>query len=261
MKKTILGILVVMSLVMISGCGKVSEKTQQANSIKKFLRENMISEWAYDTNKISIKDDNSVQLKYNHVPDWTSCVYYTNTAILQLANSKDETLKIIPSITFACYDYEGKESGKAEYTNLTEFNEINLMNNSKYYDKSGNLMTDNVEESYKNLCNEYSYSDMTKNISNYVGKKIEFSGKINQVFENESADYVYYSVSLIEKGKVNNNNKFLVFIRRNLHNGKINKDEKFKFYGEIISSSNGYTTYGVDADSPALNIQIFEKIK
>ena len=260
MKKIILSILMITSLAIITGCS-VSEKTKYRNNIRKFIKDNMISEWSYNDDKIKINDDKSVQLNYYHVADWTSCAASSKTAVLQLVASKDAMIDEIPSIIFVCSNTDGADIAKAIYSNLNEINSSTLQDNAKYYDAKGNLMTGNIESEYKKNCGEYHYNDLVKKGNSDLGNKVKISGKVIQINENAVDDYLILAASNVVNKKVNDSDKIVVFVRKTLVEEAINKGDKFNFYGELLSPDKGNVAYGVNADSPSLNAYYFDKIR
>ena len=253
MKKIILCLVMVISLVTITACN-FSEKKQLENDIKKFIKNNMIAEWAYSDSKISFKNDSSVQLLYYNVADWSSCALSTNNAILYLVRDNDEILQKIPSITFACKNTDGKDIAKTTYTNLKDLNELTLDNYSKYYDANGKEISESLKEAYKKSCKEYDYEELVKNYNSYIGKKIEFNGKVVQITDNESEDFLYIAVNRVDHNQENTKEKMLVIIRRNRIEKKIKKGDTYTFYGELLGIANSNTQYGVNANSPSAHV-------
>ncbi len=265
MKKSLItSILVILMLFTITGCGSSSEKGETSggdsnlkNDITSFIKSNMVSDWTYTNEKLKVNDDNSVEIIFNNVEDWSGCGYSANIAAVKLASNKNEILNKIPTITFICRNSELVKVAKSEYTNLYNITLENVESNVKYYDANDNQINDTVENGYKNSCSSYTYKEIFRNPEDYLGKKIKITGEVIQVMEQKDSgkDYWLLRVNMTKDEWGYYDDTVMVWVEKSVVKGRIIEDDIFTFYGQILEPTTYTTVLGADQTVPTVLAQ------
>ena len=208
-------------------------KETDADKITDFIKNNMISNWAYTRDKLTVNEDNSVEILFNAVDDWTTCGYNANKSVVKITGNGDDILNKIPSITFVCKDSNSNVVSKASYTNISSINKDNVESNAVFYDSNNNQINSSVESGYQSTCKNYSYKEIFRNPDDYLYKKIKITGEVIQVMEDDN----YVSIRLAVGG--GSNVLYVVIPSSILNNERILEDDYITVYG----TSTGVITY------------------
>ena len=244
MKKRILLCLMFVSLFCLTGCGSNTTR------IKKFIKENMPSTWVYHDGKVKVKSDNSVEIVTYNVADWSICALTTKDYISSLVNSISDTLDIIPSVTFVCYDYDNNISGKTTYSNLKTRNVDNIIANAKYYNSKNDEENSNPKDAYKSLCSEYNLVDVANNPDNNIGKNIKIEAKIDSKVTGDDSKEIYVGLKVTTKlnNKELKDKTIIILALKEQMPAGYKVGDTYTFYGEIIDPGSIESSVDQKAD-------------
>ncbi len=218
-------------------------KVTDADKITNFIKNNMISNWTYTRDKLTVNEDNSVEILFNAVDDWTTCGYNANKSVVKITKNGNDILNKIPSITFVCKDSNSNLVSKAVYTNISSINKDNVESNAVFYDASNNQINNSVESGYQSTCNNYSYKEIFRNPDEYLYKKIKLTGEVIQVMEEteNGTDYWVLRVNMTKDSWGYYDDTVMVLVEKSIVKGRIIEDDIFTFYGQILEPTT-YTT-------------------
>ena len=222
---------------------KNEQKETDADKITRYIKNNMISNWTYTSDKLKVNDDNSVEIIFNAVDDWTTCGYNANKSAVRITKNSDDILSKIPSITFICKDSNSNLVSKAVYTNISSINKDNVENNASFYDANNSQINNTVEKGYQSFCKNYSYKEIFRNPDDYLYKKIKITGEVIQVMEEteDGTDYWVLRVNMTKDDWGYYDDTVMVLVDKSIVKGRIIEDDIFIFYGQILEPTT-YTT-------------------
>lgn len=218
-------------------------KVTDADKITNFIKNNMISNWTYTRDKLTVNADNSVEILFNAVDDWITCGYNANKSVVKITENGDDILNKIPSITFVCKDSNSNLVSKAVYTNISSIKKDNVESNAAFYDASNNQINNSVESGYQSTCNNYSYKEIFRKPDEYLYKKIKLTGEVIQVMEEteNGTDYWVLRVNMTKDSWGYYDDTVMVLVEKSIVKGRIIEDDIFTFYGQILEPTT-YTT-------------------
>lgn len=229
-------------------------KVTDADKIANFIKNNMISNWTYTRDKLTVNEDNSVEILFNAVDDWTTCGYNANKSVVKITRNGDNILNKIPSITFVCKDSNSNLVSKASYTNISSINRDNVESNAVFYDANNNQINSSVESGYQSTCKNYSYKEIFRNPDDYLYKKIKITGEAIQVMEEteNGVDYWILRVNMTKDSWGYYDDTVMVLVEKSIVKGRIIEDDIFTFYGQILEPTTYETVLGASQTVPTV---------
>ena len=229
-------------------------KVTDADKITNLIKNNMISNWTYTRDKLKVNEDNSVEIVFNAVDDWTTCGYNANKSVVKITENGDDILNNIPSITFVCKDSNLNLVSKASYTNISSINKDNVESNAVFYDANNNQINSSVESGYQTTCKNYSYKEIFRNPEDYLYKKIKITGEVIQVMEEteNGVDYWVLRVNMTKDSWGYYDDTVMVLVEKSIVKGRIIEDDIFTFYGQILEPTTYETVLGASQTVPTV---------
>lgn len=229
-------------------------KETDADKITDFIKNNMISNWTYTRDKLTVNEDNNVEILFNAVDDWTTCGYNANKSVVKITGNGDDILNKIPSITFVCKDSNSNVVSKASYTNISSINKDNVESNAVFYDSNNNQINSSVESGYQSTCKNYSYKEIFRNPDDYLYKKIKITGEVIQVMEEKEngVDYWILRVNMTKDSWGYYDDTVMVLVDKSIVKGRIIEDDIFTFYGQILEPTTYETVLGASQTVPTI---------
>lgn len=229
-------------------------KETDVDKITDFIKNNMISNWTYTRDKLTVNEDNNVEILFNAVDDWTTCGYNANKSVVKITGNGDDILNKIPSITFVCKDSNSNIVSKASYTNISSINKDNVESNAVFYDSNNNQINSSVESGYQSTCKNYSYKEIFRNPDDYLYKKIKITGEVIQVMEEKEngVDYWILRVNMTKDSWGYYDDTVMVLVDKSIVKGRIIEDDIFTFYGQILEPTTYETVLGASQTVPTI---------
>ena len=236
MKKNSKLLLIIIVLILIVGCQKnvdSNEEEKTKEQISSFIKDNMISEWSYEENKLNVDNKLNVSIKLYNINDWSECEMSSARSTIKLLSTKNEVIDRIPSLTFICENNKELVS-KVKYENLSEIKPNTISSKETIYDQNSKVITKSAKEEYKNNCKTYKYKEIFRHPEKYINKKIKIKGQVIQVLEPEnSEDYWQLEVNMT-KDDWGYKDTVTIFLEKSAFDGRVLQDDIITFYGTLI---------------------------
>lgn len=236
-RKILLSLMLLLGFTLITGCGSKKEKNENiSKEIEEFLVENMPGNWIYSDEKVKINDDNTIELIFNDMVDWSYCGYTANKAIVSLTKNKDGILNKIPSITAVCKNKNSENIAKAVYSSLSDITAGNIESKAKYYDAKGNIISDKIEDTLKNSCATYMYDEILAEPESCYRKHIKITAEVDKVDEEVFLGIDYWRLLVLMKNDVTGtyDDYVSIVLDKTLVKEKPSLKSVYTFYGELM---------------------------
>lgn len=264
MKKRIIYLVLVVSLLMITGCGKMSKKQIEEAKVEmtNYVKSNMNASWNYADEKLSIDDELNTKVKMYNVLDLTDCVIEAKEAYVSLKKNLDDKSHF-KKVDVVC-EYKSENIGTVSVDDIKKLNIDNYESEAILYDNNGTKIDVNDDfyktqkDEFISKCQNYSYKEIFRNSENYVGKYAVFTGEVAQVIDNKEFYDIRINVTKDEYGYYDDT--MYASIPKSYFQGRILEDDIITIYGRL-SELNTYTSiFGADVTIPAIYVRYAELI-
>lgn len=121
------------------------------------------------------------------------------------------------------------------------------------------LSKDEKKQLYKNECQKYSYKEISRNPSNYEGKKAVFTGEVIQVIRENIYGVTVYNLRVnVTRGRYTYSDTVYVTYYALEDEGYILEDDIITMYGELDGEKTYETIFGASVTIPAFSAEYID---